>query len=61
MPNGNDSASIQNSGRTPPVDHLPAMPDPAGSRSDRLSSKDIDAQIRWFFENALERNADHEP
>ncbi len=35
------------------------LPDPLGSRSDPLSSEDIDAQIRWFFDNARERKPKH--
>ena len=29
--------------------------DSRGSGSDRLSGEDVDAQIRWFFENAVDR------
>jgi hypothetical protein len=32
-----------------------AIQNPLGSRGDPISSENIDAQIRWFFENALER------
>jgi hypothetical protein len=56
MSNGNDTASYQDCDRdTQWVARARAIPDPLGSRSDPLSSEDIDAQIRWFFENALER------
>jgi hypothetical protein len=58
MSNGNGSASYQDSDRdTQWVARTPALPDPPGSRSDPLSSEDIDDQIRWFFENALERKS----
>ena len=56
MSNGNDSASCQDSDRrTQRIDRLPVIPDPLGSRNDPLSGEYIDAQIRWFFENALKR------
>ena len=42
---------------TQPADRLPATPDPLGSPSDPLSSEDIDAQIRWFFDNVRERKS----
>jgi hypothetical protein len=57
MPNGNESASFQSAGCTQPADRLPATPDPLGSPSDPLSSEDIDAQIRWFFDNVRERKS----
>jgi len=58
MSNGNGSASYQDFDRdTQWVARAPAIPDPLGSQSDPLSSEDIDDQIRWFFENALERKA----
>lgn len=60
MANGNDSASY------PDFEHgaervysTPAIPDPLGLRSNPLSSEDIDAQIRWFFENPRERKPSH--
>jgi len=60
MSNSSDSDLCQESDRrTPPVDRLPAIRDPLGSPSDPLSSEDIDAQIRWFFDNALDRKSQH--
>ena len=53
MSNGKDSGSYQESvGETRRFARLPVMPDP-------LSSEDIDAQIRWFFENTPERKPLH--
>jgi hypothetical protein len=58
MSNANDSASCQDSNRRAQrVDRVSAIPERLGSACDSLSSEDIDAQIRWFFENALERKA----
>lgn len=42
--------------RSQPPGDAAAMPARPGSRSVPFSSEDIDAQIRWFFENARERN-----
>jgi hypothetical protein len=30
---------------------------PRDTRGDRLSSEDLDAEIRWFFENAVEQES----
>jgi hypothetical protein len=60
MSKGNDSASYRDFEReTKRVDRTPAIPNPLGLRSDPLSSEDIDARIRWFFENAREPKASH--
>jgi len=60
MSNANDSASCQDSNRRAQrVDRISAIPEPLGSACDSLSSEDIDAQIRWFFANALERGHDY--
>jgi hypothetical protein len=56
MYNASDSTSCQDiNHRAQRVDRILAIPEPLRSACDSLSSEDIDAQIRWFFENALER------
>jgi hypothetical protein len=35
--------------------HLTAPSNPRGTHGDPLCSENIDAQIRWFFENVIER------
>ena len=53
---GNDSASSQDSARRAQrTDRASVMTEALGSGNDPLGSEEIDAQIRWFFENALER------
>ncbi len=39
---------------TSPV-HLTTPSNPRATQGDPLCSENIDAQIRWFFENVLER------
>jgi hypothetical protein len=56
MTNSNDSASLDSSGAQP-SDRLAATTDRFESRSDPLSHEDIDAQIRWFFDNVVERKS----
>jgi hypothetical protein len=56
MSNDNRAASHQDPRRlSRGVAHNPAIPDPVLQGNAPLSSEDIDAQIRWFFDNALER------
>ena len=40
---------------TTPSVHLTTPSSPLETRGDPLCSENIDAQIRWFFENVLER------
>jgi hypothetical protein len=55
MSHGNDSASSQDSARRAQrIDRASVKTEALGSGNDPLCSEEIDAQIRWFFENALQ-------
>jgi hypothetical protein len=49
------SAFPGSANRTQSPAHPTAPSNPRETRSDPLCGENIDAQIRWFFENALER------
>jgi hypothetical protein len=60
MANSNGSATCRDSGQPAlRVDRSAPMQAPSDFRSDRLCSEDIDSQIRWFFDNALDRESPH--
>jgi len=55
MSNGNDYALSQDSARrSQRIHRASVMTEALGSGNDPLSSEEIEAQIRWFFENAPE-------
>lgn len=55
MSSSPDSAASSVRTKAIPWSASPNTPaDSRGSGSDRLSGEDIDAQIRWFFENAVD-------
>ncbi len=59
MSESRTSASMQDSICAQRADRRTDTPDPLGSRRVRLSSEDIDDQIRWFFDNAVEGKSLH--
>jgi hypothetical protein len=55
MSNSNIDPSYHNfDSDTQGVESVPAVPDSLRSPSDPFSIEEIDAQIRWFFENVLD-------
>lgn len=48
------AAFTDSANRTQWSAHLETPSGPRRAGSDQLSSEDIDAQIRWYFENVLE-------
>jgi len=56
MSNRPDSTAPSKPAKAIPWSANPNTPaDSRGSGGDRLSGEDVDAQIRWFFENSVDR------
>jgi hypothetical protein len=60
MSNSNNDPSYQHfDSDTQGVESEPAVPDCLESKGNRFSIEEIEAEIRWFFENALEGGSSH--
>lgn len=60
MSNSNNDPSSQHfDSDTQGVESVPAVPDSLESQGKPFSIEEIEAEIRWFFESALEGGSSH--